>query len=325
MAVRILPAGLLVTALALSAAAAWVTVVPQPARAITDCQTASDGLDSQELEMLALVNAARAQAGAGPLAVSPNLNRAAAWKSEDSSASGPGFSHTDSLGRAPFERAVDCGYPTGAAENIAYGYPSAQATLTAWMGSPGHRANILNASYVAIGIGRSGSAWTLNFGFVDDSGSPPPQPAATNTPTATSVPPTDTPAPTSTPIPANTIAAQPTATPTQVVVQQPAAPAQPTLAPLPTATRPAPPPPAGVPESRNLGTGINMVTYTGETQPVAPALASIAGDVEWVYTWNGVRWLRYVPGMPPYINTLTVLQNGTTYIIAMERAGTWSY
>jgi hypothetical protein len=58
---------------------------------------------------------------------------------------------------------------------------------------------------------------------------------------------------------------------------------------------------------------------------VAAALASLGGDVEWVYTWNGVRWLRYVPGMPSYINTLTALQNGTTYIIAMERAGTWSY
>jgi uncharacterized protein YkwD len=307
MAVRIVPAGLLLMALALSAAASWISLAPRAARAVTDCETASNGLDSQELEMLSLVNAARAQAGAAPLAVSPNLNRAAAWKSEDPSATGSNgvpFDHTDSLGRSPFERAVDCGYPTGAAENIAYGYPSAQATLTAWMGSPGHRANILNASYVAIGVGRSGSAWTLNFGFVDDSGSPPPQPAATNTPTPTTAAPTNTPVPTNTPIPAQPSAAQPAPTFTPVVVQQPAAPAQPpapvqpTLAPIPTPTRAAPVQ-AEAPAGQHLGGGINMVTYTGPTQPVADALASIGGDVEWVYTWNGVRWLRYVPGMPP--------------------------
>jgi uncharacterized protein YkwD len=41
----------------------------------------------------------------------------------------------------------------GAGENIAYGNVSADAMMTMWMDSPGHRANILNASYTGIGIG----------------------------------------------------------------------------------------------------------------------------------------------------------------------------
>lgn len=39
------------------------------------------------------------------------------------------------------------------AENIAEGHGSAAAALTSWMSSPGHRANILNASYTEMGAG----------------------------------------------------------------------------------------------------------------------------------------------------------------------------
>jgi uncharacterized protein YkwD len=37
-------------------------------------------------------------------------------------------------------------------ENIAYGYPSAQAVVEAWMNSPGHRANILSTDITEIGV-----------------------------------------------------------------------------------------------------------------------------------------------------------------------------
>lgn len=318
---RTVRAGLLLAALALLIPAAALSQDASPARAITNCDTASDGLDGQENEMVGLVNAARAQAGLPALSVSPTLNRMAAWKSEDSSASGAGFSHTDSLGRSPFQRAIDCGYASGAAENIAYGYSSAEATYSAWMQSAGHRANILNGSYLAMGVGRSGNAWTLNFGFVDDSGSPPPvQPQPTNTPTtAPTSAPTNTPPPTNTPIQGPAVAPpDPTATSTPVVITQPAAPQpQPTATP----TTPAPPPPG----AQEMSQGLNMTTYSGPTQPIRDALRSIGGHVEWVYTWNGVRWLRYVPGMPSYINTLAQLETGTTYIIALKHEATWSY
>ncbi len=38
-------------------------------------------------------------------------------------------------------------------ENIAYGYSTGQAVVTAWMKSTGHRANILKSSYRQIGVG----------------------------------------------------------------------------------------------------------------------------------------------------------------------------
>jgi uncharacterized protein YkwD len=36
---------------------------------------------------------------------------------------------------------------------VAYGYPSGSAVVAGWMGSSGHRANILNSSYRLLGVG----------------------------------------------------------------------------------------------------------------------------------------------------------------------------
>ena len=38
-------------------------------------------------------------------------------------------------------------------ENVAYGYPNGRAAVTAWMKSPGHKANILNTKYRLIAVG----------------------------------------------------------------------------------------------------------------------------------------------------------------------------
>ena len=38
-------------------------------------------------------------------------------------------------------------------ENVAYGYSNGKAAVTAWMNSPGHRANILNTKYRLIAVG----------------------------------------------------------------------------------------------------------------------------------------------------------------------------
>ena len=38
-------------------------------------------------------------------------------------------------------------------ENVAYGYSNGKAAVTAWMNSPGHRANILNRNYRLIAVG----------------------------------------------------------------------------------------------------------------------------------------------------------------------------
>lgn len=182
---------------------AWGAVDPRPAAALTNCDTTTAELDAVELEVIALFNQARAQnGGLAPLKASPNLSRAAAWKSADPSATGSGgyqFSHTDSLGRSHIARARDCGYASSnVAENIAWGFGSAQSVVTAWLNSPGHRAAILG-NYQVVGIGKAGTAWTAMFGTLDDS-----LPGAGGAPSAPSTP---TPA-AATPTPA---AATPTA------------------------------------------------------------------------------------------------------------------
>jgi uncharacterized protein YkwD len=55
----------------------------------------------------------------------------------------------------------------GAGENIAYGNVSADAMMTMWMNSPGHRANILNGSYTGIGIGATSTSSGRWYGVQD--------------------------------------------------------------------------------------------------------------------------------------------------------------
>jgi uncharacterized protein YkwD len=160
----------------------------RPVTAISNCDTATAALDAAELRMLELVNNARAAEGRVALVPSPSLNRAAAWKSEDSARTG--LSHTDSLGRGPFQRMPDCGYPnSGLGENVGTGRATTDAMFDAFMASSGHRAAILLANARAIGLGHAGGHWTMNFGSIDDSGAPvPPGPTATPTPKPTAKP-----------------------------------------------------------------------------------------------------------------------------------------
>ena len=164
-----------------------------PARALTNCDVADLSMDSQETAFLGLINQYRAQNGLGSLTVSTNLNRAASWKAVDL-ATNNYFSHTDSLGRAPAQLSVDCGYPLGAGENLAAGtvWDTAQEAFDAWKASAGHNANMLTSYYQQIGIARYygssstyGWYWVTEFGTTNDgtSGSG----SATATPTATTV------------------------------------------------------------------------------------------------------------------------------------------
>jgi uncharacterized protein YkwD len=192
---RILVSAAGVIAVSAFVAVAWTVGGTADANALSNCDTTEAGITAAEQQMLTLINGARASAGVPALKLSPNLNRAAAWKSADPSATGSGgfpFSHTDSLGRGPYTRAPDCGYAAGAAENIAYGSTDPLTIFNMWMASSGHRANILMASYVVIGIGQHGTAWTTDFGYIDDSGATAPPPATATQPAATATQPAAT-------------------------------------------------------------------------------------------------------------------------------------
>jgi uncharacterized protein YkwD len=120
--------------------------------------------------MLAQVNAQRGAVGMSPLGWCGSLTRAAQAHSDDQAAHNM-MSHGGSDGSTFVDRATRAGYVgwTALAENVAYGYPSVDAVMAAWMGSSGHRANILNPAYTGFGAGLAYGTdgnpyWTQEFG-----------------------------------------------------------------------------------------------------------------------------------------------------------------
>ncbi|HZE32193.1 MAG TPA: CAP domain-containing protein [Actinoallomurus sp.] len=123
---------------------------------------------SAEAQAVQLTNAQRAQHGCSALHVDSRLRTAARAHSKDMRVRGY-FEHDSPDGKTPWDRIKAAGYTQAGAENIAMGYPTAKAVVVGWMNSPGHRANILNCSLKAVGIGveygSGGPWWTQDFGF----------------------------------------------------------------------------------------------------------------------------------------------------------------
>lgn len=108
------------------------------------------------------LNQFRAHAGRAPLAVSPQLTRAAAVLAGDMAAKGF-FGHTGSDGSRVITRARRQGYAACViAENIAKGHTDLGATLASWSKSSGHRRNLLNSRAVHFGLVRApGDIWVM--------------------------------------------------------------------------------------------------------------------------------------------------------------------
>lgn len=103
--------------------------------------------------VLELTNEFRAENGVKPLKLNTELNAAAQAHSEDM-AQQDYFDHTGKNGSKPWDRAKVVGYEARAmGENIAAGQRTPEAVVQAWIDSPGHRANLLNASYTELGVG----------------------------------------------------------------------------------------------------------------------------------------------------------------------------
>ena len=121
--------------------------------------------DTFEREVVRLVNKERVQRGLSALTYDWQLSRVARYKSKDMSDNNY-FSHTSPTYGSPFDmiRSFGISYRT-AGENIAKGYTTPEAVVKGWMGSQGHRANILNGSFTKIGVGyvANGRYWTQMF------------------------------------------------------------------------------------------------------------------------------------------------------------------
>ncbi|UUN30327.1 sigma-70 family RNA polymerase sigma factor [Streptomyces sp. FIT100] len=119
-------------------------------------------------QVLALVNAERAEAGCGPVSANGKLATAATGHSADMAARDY-FDHTSPDGEDPGDRITAAGYSWSTyGENIARGQQTPASVMESWMNSPGHRANILNCSFKELGVGihdaSGGPWWTQAFG-----------------------------------------------------------------------------------------------------------------------------------------------------------------
>jgi uncharacterized protein YkwD len=140
---------------------------PQP----TPVTSTSPTLDAEEASFFTLLNTLRTQNGVGQLQLSVDLNLSSQWMSQDM-ASKNYFSHTDSLGRDPFTRMAAFGFSsTYMGENIAAGSETGLDTYNQWVNSAPHLANMIDADYTWVGVGRAYSAsseygwyWTTDFG-----------------------------------------------------------------------------------------------------------------------------------------------------------------
>jgi uncharacterized protein YkwD len=117
-----------------------------------------------EAVLLREINQVRAQRGLPELRPSGRLATAAEHHSRRMAERGF-FDHNSPNG-SPFWRRVGRFYPSrgfnqwSVGENLAYGSPSlsAEGTVRAWMGSPGHRANLLSAAWREIGLAAAHTA-----------------------------------------------------------------------------------------------------------------------------------------------------------------------
>lgn len=144
---------------------------PSPAAGVPAPHAARPGsledLEDAEDAVVRLTNAERAEAGCPPVRVDPRLRRAAREHSRDM-ARRDYVGHLNPEGQTPGERMAAAGYRYGYAENIAWGYRDPSSVVAGWMGSEGHRRNMLDCDNRAVGVGvyvgTDGRLWTQDFG-----------------------------------------------------------------------------------------------------------------------------------------------------------------
>jgi len=108
--------------------------------------------DISASELLADTNVEREKQALPELKVNEELSQAAFLKAQDMFAHNY-WAHTSPDGVTPWKWLGDTGYNYDVAgENLAKNYPTADATVAAWMNSATHRENILNGKYQEVGF-----------------------------------------------------------------------------------------------------------------------------------------------------------------------------
>lgn len=148
------------------ATTATAPVATQPAA--TSNTTVSSSNLTYEQKVAELVNIERKNAGLAPLTLDTAISNVARLKSQDM-AKNNYFAHQSPTYGSAGDMLTKYGIKWSAwGENIASGQKTPEAVVTAWMNSPGHRANIMSANFTKLGVGYATNAngtpyWTQMF------------------------------------------------------------------------------------------------------------------------------------------------------------------
>lgn len=138
-----------------------VVPAPESSRPTSSKPETGSGNTSYIEQVVKLVNQERAKEGLGALAVSQPAEAAALVRAKEIESS---FSHTRPNGSSFSTALSEQGARyRSSGENIAWGQKSPEQVMEGWMNSPGHRANILNSKFTAIGVGYYRSAAGVNY------------------------------------------------------------------------------------------------------------------------------------------------------------------
>lgn len=118
-----------------------------------DSRVLSYAVNVSSDSLLQATNQQRTKRNLNALTTNAQLTRAAQAKAEDMAALDY-WSHTTPDGEEPWYFIQKAGYTySKAAENLAYGFDSSTDTITGWMNSAEHRANLLDSQLRDVGFG----------------------------------------------------------------------------------------------------------------------------------------------------------------------------
>jgi uncharacterized protein YkwD len=139
-------------------------------------------VSARERLVVALTNAERLAAGCPRLVWDDRLALAAERHARDM-VRWDYFEHVSPRGLGPVDRVREAGFFGGVGENLAVGYVTAPDAVHGWMQSPGHRANIVECRFTAIGVSyldqviwskAARGVWVQEFGAGAAGGEPAP-------------------------------------------------------------------------------------------------------------------------------------------------------
>lgn len=176
-------------------------------------------------DLLSGTNTQRTNNGVATLALNGKLASAAQAKADDMVARNY-WSHATPDGKQPWTFVVAAGYQyTSAGENLAYGFMTSGDTITGWMNSAPHKANLLSTNFTEVGFGIANSPDYVGDGpqtvIVAMYGKPQAATAPIASAPTTSTPKSATKPAATTPAPAAAPAPEPAPAPVAAPIEQP--------------------------------------------------------------------------------------------------------